>query len=69
MIMYLSLWVSQWTEGIVDWTFTKEDILKEFEDKGIEIPEPLMIECDKLISKMKNQRNQNYLDELISKKK
>lgn len=63
------LWVKTWTEGITEWTFTKEEILKEFEDKGIEIPEPLMIEWDKLISKMKNQRNQNYLDELISKKK
>ena len=47
--------------------YTKEEILKEFEDKGIEIPEPLMIEWDKLISKMKDIRNQNYLESLKTK--
>lgn len=56
------LWVKTWTEGIVDWTFTKEEILKEFEDHNIEIPEPLMKEWDKLIIKMKNIRNENYLN-------
>ena len=63
------LWVGQWTEGIVDWTFTKEEILKEFESRGIEIPEPLMIEWDKLISKMKQTRNENYLIEFQKNKK
>ena len=63
------LWVSQWTEGIVECSFTKEEILKEFENKGIEIPEPLMIEWDKLISKMKKIRNENYLIEFRKNKK
>lgn len=58
------LWVSQWTEGIVDWTFTKEEILKEFTDRNIEIPEPLMLEWDKLIIKKKQIRNENYLKTL-----
>lgn len=63
------LWVKTWSEGITEWTFTKEEILKEFEDKDIEIPEPLMIEWDKLIDKMKNIRNQKYFDELEKNKK
>jgi hypothetical protein len=58
------LWVSQWSEGIVDWTFTKEEILKEFTDRNIEIPEPLMLEFDKLIIKKKQIRNENYLKTL-----
>lgn len=58
------LWVSQWTDGIIDWTFTKEDILQEFKNKNIEIPEPLMIEWDKLIDKRKYIRNINYLKSL-----
>lgn len=52
------LWVSTWTDGIVDWSFTKEEILKEFTDRGIEIPESLMLEWDKLIDKKKQIRNE-----------
>jgi hypothetical protein len=33
-------------------TFTKEEILK-FDNKGIKIPDPLMLEWDKLIQKKK----------------
>ena len=58
------LWVKQWTEGIVECSFTKEEILKEFQLKGIEIPESLMLQWDKLIVKMKNIRNENYLKQL-----
>ena len=63
------LWVKTWSEGITEWTFTKEEILKEFDERGIEIPEPLMIEWDKLIDKMKSIRNQKYFDELQKNKK
>ncbi len=62
------LWVKMWTEGIVDWTFTKEEILQEFLIKGIDIPEPLMIEWDNLINKMKAVRNEKYLEELLKNK-
>jgi hypothetical protein len=63
------LWVKQWTEGIIECSFTKEEILKEFESRGIEIPEPLMIEWDKLIIKMKQTRNENYLKQLQESRK
>ena len=61
------LWVEQWSQGIVDWSFTKEELLLEFEKRNIIIPEPLMIEWDKLIERKKIKRNQEYL-EIISKK-
>ncbi len=58
------LWISQWTEGIVDWSFTKDEILEEFSKHNIEIPEPLMLEWDKLIEKKKYIRNINYLNSI-----
>jgi len=56
------LWVDQYTQGIVDWTFTKEEILEEFTSRKIEIPEALMLEWDKLIIKQKSIRAKKYLD-------
>ncbi len=61
------LWCDQWTEGIVDWSFTEEEILGEFDKLGIIIPDSLKLEWDKLIERKKNKRNQEYL-EIISKK-
>lgn len=55
------LWVEQWSQGIVDWSFTKEEILEEFHKRNIVIPESLMIEWDKLIERKKTHRNENYL--------
>lgn len=55
------LWVKSWSEGIVDWSFTKEEILEEFTNKSIIIPDPLMIEWDNLILRLKTIRNENYL--------
>ena len=55
------LWVEQWSQGIVDWTFTKEEILEEFTSRDIEIPESLMKEWDKLIERKRIKRNQEYL--------
>lgn len=58
------LWVEQWSQGIIDWTFTKEEILEEFTSRGIEVPEPLIIEWDKLIERKRIKRNQEYFDSL-----
>lgn len=43
------LWVNQWSDGIVEGTFTKREILQEFEDKNIKIPEPLIIDFENRI--------------------
>ena len=61
------LWVDQWTEGIVDWTFTKEDILNEFEKLDVEIPDPFLIEFNNTIDRKKKKRNLTYLEQIKKK--
>jgi hypothetical protein len=56
------LWVQEWTDGIVDWTFTKEEILSKFD--GIEIPESFMNDFENVLHKKKMIRNQKYLESL-----
>ena len=60
------LWVKEWTEGIVECSFTKKEFVEEFKSRGIEIPEPLMKEWDNLIERGKYQRNLKYLESLGS---
>ena len=61
------LWVDQWTEGIVDWTFTKEELLNEFVKVDIEIPESFLKDFENTIEKKKRIRNLKYLEELRKK--
>ena len=58
------LWLNNWSEGIVDWTFTKEEILEEFSKRNIEIPESLMNDWDNRIETLKRKRNLSYLKEI-----
>jgi hypothetical protein len=58
------LWCEQWTEGISDWTFTKDEIFEQFKDVGIEVPKVLEIEFDKLLEKKRWIRNDKYLESL-----
>jgi hypothetical protein len=62
------LWVDQWSDGIVDWTFTEEEILGEFQTRGIQIPKPLLQDFKNRIEKKKRIRNQKYFDMLKTKK-
>lgn len=62
----IGLWFDQWSDGIVDWSFTKEEILDEFDKRGVEIPESFLIEFDNLIEKKKIKRNINYFNSLKS---
>jgi hypothetical protein len=45
------LWVNEWTDGIVEGSFTKKEILDEFEKRNIEIPEPLLLDFENVIHK------------------
>jgi len=56
------LWVQEWTDGIVEWTFTKEEILSQFED--IEIPESFLNDFENVLQRKKRIRNQKYLESL-----
>ena len=40
------LWTDQWTDGIVEGSFTKHEILSIFKDSDIEVPEHFMKEFD-----------------------
>lgn len=54
------LWVKEWTDGINEWLFTREEILSQFEKRGIEIPEPLLKDFDNVLEKKKRKRNEEY---------
>ena len=58
------LWLDQWTDGIVDHCFTKEDILEEFSKKGIIIPESFLNDFNNTLERKRNKRNLKYLEEL-----
>lgn len=46
-----SLWCNQWSEGIAQGLFSKEEILREFELRGVIIPECFLIQFEKSIDK------------------
>ncbi len=58
------LWLDQWTDGIVDWTFTREEILEIFEEKGIKIPDSFLLDFDNTTTRKKIRRNSKYLESL-----
>jgi len=45
------LWVNEWGNGIVEGSFSKKEILDEFEKRKIEIPEPLLKDFENVIYK------------------
>jgi len=59
------LWLDQWTDGIVDWSFTREEILGEFESRGIQIPESFLKDFDNTLERKKQKRNIKYLEEIF----
>lgn len=58
------LWVKQWSQGIAECTFTKQEILDEFEKRNITIPVKLMKSFNDSISKEKMKRYERDLREL-----
>jgi hypothetical protein len=58
------LWVQQWSDGIVDWTFTIDEIKEIFTEKNIKIPDPLWKDFLNVVEKKKYKRNIKYFNEL-----
>lgn len=56
------LFLQAWTDGIVECSFTKKEILYIFESNKIEIPEQFQIEFDNLLF----QKRKKYIDELFN---
>jgi hypothetical protein len=60
------LWRDEWTNGIVEHTFTKEEILQEFFDKNIEIPIPLLKEFNDFLEKKRQKKIEREIERLHS---
>lgn len=60
------LWVDTWSDGIVEHSFTLEEILREFEEKKIEIPEPFLLDFKNRIRKKKEKKYQEEIERLGS---
>lgn len=61
------LWLDQWTDGICDFSFTKEEILEQFNNLGIVVPKPLLKDFDNTLRRKKEKRNLEYLSQLRNK--
>lgn len=55
------LWSKLYSEGIIDGSFTKAEILGEFSNKNIVIPQPYLIEFYNLIYKVKNNNYDPFI--------
>lgn len=62
------LWVNEWSDGICDWSFTLDEILKEFSDLNITIPESFLQDFKNRIEKKKSIRNQKMMEEYLKTK-
>lgn len=51
------LWVGQWSDGVSEGTFTPNEILQDFKDKGVEIPKPLLNDFYNQILKKINKKS------------
>ena len=56
------LWLDQWTDGIVEWSLTKDEALSIFREMKINIPESFLLDFENTIDKKKRKRNLEYLD-------
>jgi len=60
------LWVDQWTDGINEWSFTKEQILGEFHKRNIKIPEPFLKDFNNVLERKRLKRLEKEIERLIS---
>jgi hypothetical protein len=49
------LWKNEWTDGIVEGSFTPKEILQQFTDNNIKVPESLMIDFNNTIIRKFNK--------------
>ena len=62
------LWINEWSDGIVECDFTEEEIINEFEVRGITIPVSLLRDFRNRIDKKKEIRNNKTLDMMRKRK-
>ena len=59
------LWLGQWSDGVVDWTFTEKEIYSIFTEKNIKVPESFWLDFENTVDRKKNKRNLEYLAKLV----
>ena len=50
------LWINEWCDGIVEGSFTRHEILDEFYNKGIKIPESLLNDFNNRLTEKRIKR-------------
>lgn len=50
------LWLNEWVDGIVDWSFTIDEIKGQFDDCDIEIPDSLWKDFNNILERKKQKR-------------
>jgi hypothetical protein len=50
------LQLNEWVDGIVDWSFTKEELFEEFRKFGIKVPDSFENDFDNRLWKKKKRR-------------
>ena len=58
------LWVQEWSNGINEWSFKKEEIINEFIGNKIEIPESFMTEFENCIQRGRIKRIEKEIERL-----
>ncbi len=58
------LWLSEFTDGVCDSLFTKEEVLKQFEDNNIKIPESFLLDFENTLLRKKVKRNEKEKERL-----
>lgn len=56
------LHVSEWTDGINEWCLTPEEVIQQFTDVGITIPEPLLKDFYNTIERKRQKRLQKLCE-------
>jgi hypothetical protein len=52
------LWLNEWTDGIVEGSFTRHEILEEFSNNGIHIPDSLLNDFNNRLYQKRIKRNE-----------
>ena len=63
------LWKNEWSDGISECLFTIDEIIQEFTDKNIRIPESLLKDFENTIYRKKKKKFEDYFKEKQLKQK
>ena len=61
------LWQNEWSDGVVECNFTKEEIFGQFEEKNIKIPESFLQDFENTITKKKIKKYSEEVEKIKNK--